>query len=65
MRPHKFRSIRLTDLREDEILEISQKETRINYGRHVLTDQNEMSNLNRGPEMDVSSQISVDLTKLF
>ena len=65
MRPHKFRFIRLTDLRGDEFLDISRPETRIDYGGHVLMDPNEMSNLIRGPAIDASSQVSVDLTKQF
>jgi hypothetical protein len=31
----------------------------------LLTDQNEMSNLNRGPSIDTSYQVSVHLAKLF
>jgi hypothetical protein len=31
----------------------------------LLTDQNEISNLYRGPFIDASYQVSVDLAKLF
>jgi hypothetical protein len=31
----------------------------------LLTDQNEMSNLNKGPSIDTSYQVSVHLAKLF
>ena len=31
----------------------------------MLTEWNEMSNLNRGPSIDVSYQVSVHLAKLF
>jgi hypothetical protein len=45
MRPHKFRFIRLTDLRGDEFLEISRPEIRFDYGGHVFngSKRNEQS----------------------
>jgi hypothetical protein len=47
-------------------LEINQSETRIVCGGHVcLTDRDEMSNLNRGPSIDASYQVSVHLAKRF
>jgi hypothetical protein len=47
-------------------LEINQSETRIACVGHVLLiDQNEMSNLYRGPFIDASYQVSCHLAKWF
>jgi hypothetical protein len=45
-------------------LEIDQPETRIAYDGHVY-QQNEMSNLIRGPSIDASYQVLVQLVKQF
>ena len=48
------------------IFKISQSETRIICERPcLLTDQDEMSNLYRGPSIDASYQVSVHLAKGF
>ena len=56
MLPVKFRFIWLSTFREEDFLEIDQPETSIVYARWpcLLTDRNEMSNLNRGPLVDAS-----------
>jgi hypothetical protein len=47
MLPTNFRFIWPIGFREKDHLEIDQSETRIVYGGHVLTDQDNMSNLYR------------------
>jgi hypothetical protein len=47
-------------------LEINQLETRIAYGsQFLLTDRDEIDNLYRGPSLDASYQVSVQLAKKF
>ena len=42
------------------------EQTRIVYGDHcLLMDRKEMSNLNRGPFINASYQVSVQLAKVF
>jgi hypothetical protein len=48
-----------------DFLEINQSETRMALGGHLLTDQDEMSNLYREPAIDASYQVSVHLAKWF
>jgi hypothetical protein len=49
---------------ERRIFEISQSETRIACGDHVvLVDRDGMSNLDRGPSIEASYQVSVHLAK--
>jgi hypothetical protein len=61
----KFRFIWPSGFRED-FKKIGQSETRIACGGHVcLMDRDEMSNLYRGPSIDVSYQISDQLALRF
>jgi hypothetical protein len=46
-------------------LEINQSKTRIACGSRLLMDQDEMSNLYRGPSIDASYQVSYHLAKRF
>jgi hypothetical protein len=64
MLPTKFRFICPSSFRGEDFLEIDQSETRIACGGHIL-DQNEMSNLYRGPSIDPSYHVSVHLAKRF
>jgi hypothetical protein len=57
-----------SDFRGKDFLEIDQSETRIACGGQwpfLLTDQNEMSNLQRGPSIHASYQVSIHLAKQF
>jgi hypothetical protein len=57
-----------SDFRGKDFLEINQSETRIACGGQwpfLLTDQNEMSNLQRGPSIHASYQVSIHLAKRF
>jgi hypothetical protein len=44
---------------------IGQSETRIACGGRLLMDQDDMSNVYRGPSIDASYQVSVHLTEGF
>jgi len=61
----KFRFIWPCSFRGEDFLEINQSETRIACNGCLLTDLDEMSNLNSGPSIDASSQVSVYLAKGF
>ena len=66
MLPTKFRFIWPSSFRGEDFLEINQSETRIACGgQFFLTDQDEISNLYRGPSIDVSYQALVHLAKRF
>jgi hypothetical protein len=65
MLPTKIRFILLSSFRGEDFLEVYQPETRIAYGVCLLTDWDEMSNLNKEPSIDASYQVSVHLTKWF
>ena len=62
--PTKFRFIWLSSLRED-FYKIGQLETRIVWRPCLLTNRDEMSNLNRRPSIVASYQVSVHLAKQF
>ena len=61
---HKI-SIHWTKQFQIRFKKITQPETRIAYGSHVLTNRDEMNNFDRGPSKDASYQISVHLRKRF
>ena len=65
MLPTQFRFIWPSGFRGEDFLEINQSETRMVLGGHLLTDQEEMSNLYREPAIDASYQVSVHLAKRF
>ena len=65
MHPAKFRFIWQSGFRGEESKKISQSETRIACGGHLLMDWDEMSNLYRGPSIDVSYQVSIHLAIQF
>jgi hypothetical protein len=54
----------LLGFRGEDFLEITRNKNCL-WWPCLLTDQDEMSNLNRGPSIDASYQVSVHLAKWF
>jgi hypothetical protein len=65
MLPIKFQFIWPSGFRGEDLFKISQSETRIACGGHLLTDRDKLCNLYRGPPIDASYQVSVHLAKGF
>ena len=65
MLPTKFQFIWPNGFREEELKKISQSGTRVACGGCLLTDRYEMSNLYRGPSIDVFYQVLLHLAKRF
>ena len=61
----KFQLILAKQFQRRRFLEIDQSKTRIAWQPCLLMDQDEMSNLYRGPSIDASYQISYHLAKWF
>ena len=65
MLPTKYRFIWPSSFRGEDFLEIYQSEIRIVWRPCLLTDRDEISNINRGHAIDASYQVSVQLAKRF
>jgi hypothetical protein len=66
MLPTKFRFTWRTGYRVEDFLEINQSEKKNElWWPCLLTDRDEMSNLYRGPAIDASYHVSVQLAKRF
>jgi len=62
---YQFRFICPRSFRGEDFLEIDQPETRIANDNRLLMDQDEISNLYKGPSIYASYQVSVHLVKRF
>jgi hypothetical protein len=65
MLPTKFQFIWPSVFRGEDFLKSSNQKKELPVAAMLLTDRDEMSNLNRGPSIDASYQASVHLAKRF
>ena len=65
MFPNKFRFIWLSSFREEDFQKSTNLKQELPWWPCLLTDQNEMSNLYRGPSIDASYQVSFHLATRF
>ena len=65
MLPTKFLFTWRSDVRVEDFYESTNQKQELPVAAMLLTDRNEMSNLYRGPSIDVSYQVSVHLAMWF